>query len=80
MIGVKQAVDAAINDIRQFSDLMPTAGLRLEETELDDAGWHTSHGRGGEALELLRNSMRGFVEREPNARGAAPAEPQATLL
>jgi len=40
MINVKQAVEAAIAYTRQFADLMPTSGLRLEETELDDSGWN----------------------------------------
>lgn len=34
MINVKQAVDAALGYVRQFGDLFPAGGVRLEETEL----------------------------------------------
>jgi hypothetical protein len=40
MIDVKQAVNAAIQYVRDFSEYLPTNGLRLEETELDEEGWH----------------------------------------
>jgi hypothetical protein len=35
MIGVKQAVRAAIGYTRDFADVMPTYDLRLEETVFD---------------------------------------------
>jgi hypothetical protein len=34
MIDVKQAVDAALGYVRQFGELFPSGGVRLEETEL----------------------------------------------
>ena len=36
MIGVKQAVAAAIEYVKDFADLLPTNDVRLEETELSD--------------------------------------------
>lgn len=36
MINVKQAVDAAIAYVQDFSNLVPSEGVRLEETDFDD--------------------------------------------
>jgi hypothetical protein len=38
MIDVRQAVDAALGYVRQFGELFPSGGVRLEETELREDG------------------------------------------
>ena len=36
MMNVKQAVDAAISYVQEFADLVPSEGVRLEDTDYDD--------------------------------------------
>ena len=54
MIDVKQAVAAAINYVKEFSDYLPAKDVRLEETELLDqqAVWRIT-------LSFLENQIIG---------------------
>lgn len=53
MIGVRQAVEAAVSYVRDFQDLIPPREMRLEETEsLDSGDWQVT-------LSFLENPISG---------------------
>jgi hypothetical protein len=53
MIDVRQAVAAAINYVKEFSDYLPAKDVRLEETELSEQGvWRIT-------LSFLENQLIG---------------------
>jgi len=60
MITVQQAVSATLDYVKQFGDVLPTSGVRLEEFDLDDS------------RQIWRITLS-FAEPQQNYSGLMPA-------